>query len=76
MLSKQNQAEMLIFSPQICIRVDGDENLYIFYRLNLKPLKFTIFKFFLKSCLVLNEFFFKNFVKILILIPEMCELDN
>jgi hypothetical protein len=74
MLSKQNQAEMLIFSPQICIRVDSDENLNIFHRLNLNPLKFTIFNFFFKSCLALNEFIFKNFVNILILTPEMCQL--
>jgi hypothetical protein len=39
MSSKQNQAEMLIFSPQICTRVDSDENQNIFYRLSLNPLK-------------------------------------
>jgi hypothetical protein len=32
MLSKQNMAEILTFSPQICPRVDGSKNLNIFYR--------------------------------------------
>jgi hypothetical protein len=55
MLSKKNKAEILIFSSQICPRVDGNKN---FYRFSRNPIKFSIFELlFWNSCTELNEFY-------------------
>ena len=58
MFSKQNKAKILIFSPQICPRVDSNKNQNSFYRFSWNPIKITIFEIFiLKSCTKLNEFY-------------------
>ncbi len=79
MLSKHNKAEILIFSPQICPRVDGNKNLNIFYRFSWNPIKFPIFEVFVLKIMYRIEWilsFKKNLVKILMTTPEMCELAN
>ena len=79
MLSKQNKAEILIFSSQICPRVDGNKNQNIFYRFSRNPIKFPIFKVFVLKIMYRIEWilsFKKNLVKILITTPEMCKLAN
>ena len=47
MFSKQNKAKILIFSPQICPRVDSNKNQNIFYRFSRNPIKFPIFELFI-----------------------------
>jgi hypothetical protein len=77
MLSKQNKAEILIFSSQICPRVDGNKNLNILYRFSSNPIKFPIFELFILKFMYRIEWilcFKKNLVKILIITLEMCEL--
>jgi hypothetical protein len=79
MLSKQNKAEILIFSSQICPRVDGNKNQNIFYRFNWNPIKFPIFELFILKFMYRIAWilcFKKNLVKILIITLEMCELAN
>ena len=58
MLTKQNKVEILIFSSQICPRVDGNKNQNIFYRFSGNPIKFPIFELlFWNPCTELNEFY-------------------
>ncbi len=79
MLSKQNKAEILIFSSQICPRVDGNKNQNIFYRFSRNPIKFPIFELFILKVMYRIEgilCFKKILVKILIITLEMCELAN
>ncbi len=58
MFSKQNEAKILIFSPQICPRVDSNKNQNIFYRFSWNHTKIQIFELlFWKSCTKLNEFY-------------------
>ncbi len=45
MFSKQNKAEILIFSPHMCTRVNSNENQDFFTDSDLNPLTFEIFKF-------------------------------
>ncbi len=68
MLSKQNKAEILIFSYQICPRVDGYKNLNIFYIFSRNPIKLPIFELFILKFMYRMEWilcFKKNLVKIL-----------
>ncbi len=44
MFSKQNKAKILIFSPQMCTRVNSNENHDFFTDSVLNPLKFEIFE--------------------------------
>ncbi len=79
MLSKQNKAEILIFSSQICPRFDGNKNQNIFYRFSINPIKFPNFELFILKFMYRIEWilcFKKNLVKILITTLEMCELAN
>jgi len=47
MFSKQNKAKILIFSPQMCTRVNSNENQDFCNDSDFKPLKFEIFEFFI-----------------------------
>ena len=47
MFSKQNKAKILIFSPQMCTKVNSNENQDFFTDSDLNSLKFEIFKFFI-----------------------------
>ncbi len=49
MFLKQNKAKILIFSPQICPRVDSNKNQNIFYRLSWNSIKIPIFEFYFKN---------------------------
>ncbi len=74
MFSKQNKAKILIFSPQMCTRVNSNENQDFFTDSDLNPLKFEIFKFFILKIMYKIECILclkKNLVKILILASEM-----
>ena len=79
MFSKKNKAKILIFSPQICPRVDSNKNQNIFYRFSWNPIKITFFELFILKIMYKIEWilcFKKNLVKILIITSEMCELAN
>ncbi len=47
MFSKQNKAKILIFSSQMCTRVNRNENQDFFTVSDLNPLKFENFEFFI-----------------------------
>ncbi len=77
MLSKQNKAEILIFSPQICPRVASNKNHNIFYRFSWNPINFQIFELFILKIMYRIELILcikKHMVNLLIITPEMCEL--
>ena len=70
---------MLIFIPQMCTRVYGNEKSEYFLQIHFKPKNLHFLKFlFRKLWTKLNEFYVdkKNLVKILILTLKMCDLAN
>jgi hypothetical protein len=79
MFSKQNKAKILIFSPQICPRVDSNKKQNIFLQIQLKSHKNSNFRTFILKIMYKIEWilcFKKNLLKILIITPEMSELAN
>ena len=65
MFSKQNKAKILIFSPQICPRVDSNKNQNVFYRFSWNPIKIPIFELFFENHLKnwMNFMFQKKFAQ-------------